>query len=155
MMSYTHSFLICKIVLKDVESDRSGFSLSDRTLPNPPKHPYFLHQWNEIHILPWRGLCTIMWMAFITVPEPQRASLMAQWIRICCNARDTGDAGSIPVSEGSLGGGHSNLLQYSYLGSLIDRGSLWAILHGVTKELNTTYWLKNNGRACMRISNKS
>ena len=33
----------------------------------------------------------------------------------------------------SPGGGKGNSLQYSYLGSSVDRGALWAIVHGVTK----------------------
>ena len=47
-----------------------------------------------------------------------------------CNA---GDAGSIPRSEGSPGGGHSNPLQYSCLKDPMDRGVWWAAVHGVAK----------------------
>ena len=32
---------------------------------------------------------------------------------------------------------NGNPLQYSYLGNPMDRGAWWAIVHGVTKELDT------------------
>ena len=35
--------------------------------------------------------------------------------------------------EDSLGGGHSNLLQYSCLKNPMDRGAWWATDHGVAK----------------------
>ena len=43
-----------------------------------------------------------------------------------------GDIGSIPGSERSPGEGNSNPLQYSWLGSPMDRGAWWAIVHGVS-----------------------
>ena len=42
-----------------------------------------------------------------------------------CNAGAVGDAGLIPGSGRSPGGGHSN--------PLMDRGTWWATVHGVTK----------------------
>ena len=44
-----------------------------------------------------------------------------------------GDMGSIPRSGRSPGERNGNLLQYSFLGNPNDRGSWWAIVHGVTK----------------------
>ena len=44
---------------------------------------------------------------------------------------NAGDAGSIPGLERSLGGGNGNPLQYSSLGNPMDRGTWWAIVHGV------------------------
>jgi len=41
--------------------------------------------------------------------------------------------GSIPRSGRSPEGGNGNPLQYSYLGNPRDRGSWWAVVHGVTK----------------------
>ena len=38
-----------------------------------------------------------------------------------CNARDSGDVGSIPGLERSPGGGYGNLLQCSCLENAIDR----------------------------------
>ena len=48
------------------------------------------------------------------------------------------DSGSIPGLEKSLGGGHSNPLQYSGQENAMDRGVWWATVHGVTKESNMT-----------------
>ena len=53
------------------------------------------------------------------------------------NVRDVGDAGSIPESGKSPGGRNGNPLQYSCLGSLMDRRAWWATVHGVT-ELDMT-----------------
>ena len=41
------------------------------------------------------------------------------------------DAGLIPGSGGSPGGGHGTLLQYSCLENPKDRGAWWATVHGV------------------------
>ena len=47
-----------------------------------------------------------------------------------CNAEDLG---LIPGLGRSPGGGNGNPLQYSCLGNPMDRGALWATVHGVTK----------------------
>ena len=49
------------------------------------------------------------------------------------NAEDTRDLGSIPGSGRSPGIGKGNQLQYSCLRNSMDRGALWAIVHGITK----------------------
>ena len=49
------------------------------------------------------------------------------------NAGDTGDTGLIPGSGRSPGEGNGSPLQYSCLGNRMDRGTWWAIVHGVTK----------------------
>ena len=49
------------------------------------------------------------------------------------NAGAAGDAGFIPVSERSPGGGNGNLLQYSCLENLMNRGGWQAAVHGVGK----------------------
>ena len=54
------------------------------------------------------------------------------------NAGDMRDAGSIPGSGRSPGGGNSNLLQYSCLGNPMDRGAWQVTVRGVTKKSNTT-----------------
>ena len=46
---------------------------------------------------------------------------------------NTGDPGLIPGSGRSLGEGNGNPLQYSCLENSMDRGSWWAIVHGVAK----------------------
>ena len=50
-----------------------------------------------------------------------------------CNAGDIGDSGLIPRLGRSPGGGNSNPLQYSCLQNSMDRGALWATVHGVAK----------------------
>ena len=54
------------------------------------------------------------------------------------NIRATGDAGLNPGSGRSLGEGTGNPLRYSCLGHPMDTGARRAIVHGVTKELDTT-----------------
>ena len=49
---------------------------------------------------------------------------------------NTGDSGLIPGLRSSPGVGNGNPFQYSRLGNPMDRGGLWAIVHGVTKELD-------------------
>ena len=48
-------------------------------------------------------------------------------------AGDFRDAGSTPGSGRSPGGGHGNLLQYSFLENPMDRRAWRATVHGVTK----------------------
>ena len=47
------------------------------------------------------------------------------------SACNTGDAGLIPGSGRSPGGGNGNPLQNSWLGNPTDRGAWWATIHGV------------------------
>ena len=49
------------------------------------------------------------------------------------SAWNAGDLGSIPGLGRSPGGEHGNLLQYSYLENLVERGTWRAIVHGVPK----------------------
>ena len=49
------------------------------------------------------------------------------------NAGDARDMGLIPASGRSLGEGHGNLFQYSYLENPMDRGAWRAAVHGVAK----------------------
>ena len=51
---------------------------------------------------------------------------------------NAGNLGSISGSGRSPGGGNGNPLQYSCLGNPMDRGALWATVHEVAKELDTT-----------------
>ena len=60
------------------------------------------------------------------------------------SAYNAGDPGSVPGSGRSPGEANGNPLQYSCLGSLMDRGALWATVHRVAKELDTTEQLNNN-----------
>ena len=55
-----------------------------------------------------------------------------------------GDTGSIPGLERSPGKRNGNQLQYSWLENPMDRVAWRAIVHGVTKESDTTEPLKSN-----------
>ena len=52
---------------------------------------------------------------------------------------NAGDAGSIPGSGRSAGEENGSLLQYTCPGNLMDRGALWAAVHGVAKDLVTEH----------------
>ena len=58
-----------------------------------------------------------------------------------CN---TGDTSSIPGWGRSPRERNGNPLQYSCLGNPMDRGAWQAIVHGITKESDTTWQLNNN-----------
>ena len=49
------------------------------------------------------------------------------------NAGGVREAGLIPGSGRSPGGGHGTPLQYSYLENPMDRGAWWATVHRVAK----------------------
>ena len=75
------------------------------------------------------------------------------------NAGATGDAGSFPGSGRSRGGGNGNPFQYPCLGNPLDRGTWWAIIHGVA-ELDTTEqlsifkryrWAEDGGCSCFQL----
>ena len=51
---------------------------------------------------------------------------------LSANAGDT-DPGSVPVSGRSPGIGNGNLLPYSFLENLMDRGAWWATVYEVAK----------------------
>ena len=72
------------------------------------------------------------------------ASQVAQLVKNpSASAGDTRDAGSIPGSERSPGGGNGNPLQYSCLGNPLDRGAWWAAVCGVAESQTrlSTHWL--------------
>ena len=50
------------------------------------------------------------------------------------NEEDARDVGSSPQSGRSPGVGDGNPLQYSGLGSSMDRGAWWTVVHGGHKE---------------------
>ena len=63
-----------------------------------------------------------------------RASQAALVVKnLPANAGDIRDAGLIPGSGRSPGGGHGNPLQYSCLENPMDREAWWATVHRVTK----------------------
>ena len=65
--------------------------------------------------LPW-------WHSWVKNPHAMQEA--------ACNIRDLG---SVPWLGRSPGEGNGNPLQYSCLGNPTDRGSLWAIVHGVAR----------------------
>ena len=62
---------------------------------------------------------------------------------------NAGDVDLIPGSGRSPGEGNGNPLQYSYMGNPVDRGTWWATVHEVTKELDVTQQLNNNCLLCI------
>jgi len=55
-----------------------------------------------------------------------------------------GDSGLIPGPGRSPVKGNANPLHYSCLGNPMDRGAWKATVHGVAKDLDTTWQLNNN-----------
>ena len=75
--------------------------------------------------------------------------MFPQWLsskEATCKEGASGDAGSIPGSERSPGGGHGNPLQYSCLENPMNRGAWRATVHGVAKELDITEQVITGGR---------
>ena len=56
-----------------------------------------------------------------------------RWLMVKNLPANAGDAGLIPGSGRSSGGGNGNPLQYSCLESSMDRRAWWAAVHGVAK----------------------
>ena len=74
----------------------------------------------------------IYWLTiFLTRKEASQVALVVK--NLLANAADLRDMGSIPGSERSPRGGHSNLLQYSCLENSMDRGAWQATVHRVAK----------------------
>ena len=65
---------------------------------------------------------------------------------------NAGDAGSIPGSGRSPGGGNGNQLQYSCLENSMDRGAWWATVQEVTK--SQTQLSTNKKEIGIRISDR-
>ena len=60
---------------------------------------------------------------------------MSPWQLSCKESTsNAGEVGLIPFLERSPGEGNDNLLQYSCLGNLMDRGAWWTTVHGATNE---------------------
>ena len=70
------------------------------------------------------------------------SSLVAQLVKnLPANAGEPRDAGSIPGSGRSPGGGQGNPLQYSCLKNSMDRGAWWAMVRKFTKSQTWLKWL--------------
>ena len=70
--------------------------------------------------------------------EPGASQVVPVVKNLPANAGDIRDAGSIPGSGRSPGKGNDNQLQHSCLENSMDRGAWQAIVHGVSKESDTT-----------------
>ena len=70
--------------------------------------------------------------------------------KLPANAGDIRDAGSIPGSERSPGGGHGNPLQGSCLENLMDRGAWQATVHRVAQ--NWTQLKRLSMHSCMHTN---
>ena len=73
------------------------------------------------------------------IQEASQAALVVKNLPV--NAGDVRDAGSIPGSGRSPGGGHGNPLWYSCLENPMDRGAWQAILHRLVKSWIQLKWL--------------
>ena len=73
---------------------------------------------------------------FTCILRPSQVALVVKNLPV--NAGDLRDAGLIPRSGRSPGGGYGKPLQYSCLENPMDRGALWATVFGFAKELDTT-----------------
>ena len=73
------------------------------------------------------------------------ASLVALVVKnLPVNTGDVRDPGSVPRLGQCPGGGNGNLLQYSCLENLIDRGAWWATIHRVAKSWSWLKWLSTH-----------
>ena len=68
---------------------------------------------------------------------------LLRWLSGKESTCQAGDAGSIPGSGRSPGGGNGNLLQYSCLENPMDRGPWWATVYRVIKRGNNySEWVR-------------
>ena len=72
-----------------------------------------------------------MWLLFKTMPDVGRFPGGTK--EPACQCRCIRDAGSIPRSRRSSGGGHGNPIEYSCLENPMNRGAWQAIVHRVTQ----------------------
>ena len=80
-------------------------------------------------------------------PGPSGISQMTLVIEdLPVNAGDIRDAGSIPWSGRSPGGGHGNSLQYYCLENPMDRGAWQATVHGIAKSQTLLKWLSTHAQ---------
>ena len=76
-------------------------------------------------------VCVCVCVTFIHLSVDRHLDWLPRWLSDKESACNAGDAGSIPGSGRSRGGGNGNPLQYSYLENSMDRGALQATVHGV------------------------
>ena len=74
----------------------------------------------------------------VIIEVPLLVVLMVKNLPANASEGDIRDVGSIPGLERSPREGNGNPVQYSCLENVMDREAWQAIVHGVTKELDTT-----------------
>ena len=102
----------------------SGFMMTDRSLVSTIN---ITLQWE------WQS---VYWVFRYNNRKDYTKTGLPQWLSGKESANNPGnsvDAGLIPESRRSLGGGHGNPLQYSYWENLMDRGAWRAPVHGVAE----------------------
>ena len=72
-------------------------------------------------------------MKFQSIPDKQRASLMAQQVKSSRAMQQTQDTQVQSLGGEEPGGGHGNPLQYSCLENPMERGAWQATVHGVAE----------------------
>ena len=114
-------------------------------IPSAQHHPWYQTQgWAESKLGAWR---LFPCLTFYFILEYSRASNIQGFPggsvvkNRPANAEAVRDAGSIPGSGRSLGGGNGNPLQSSCLDNAMDRGAWWNTVHGVTKSWTWLNWL--------------
>ena len=78
--------------------------------------------------------CSVLTVPTVN-PDPHFKGGGASPVAVCMQnlPANAGDPGSIPGSGRSPGGGNSNPFQYSCLENSMNRGALWATVHGVAR----------------------
>ena len=107
---------------------------------------YFINIGTELKRLIKRkdylSLITCVWEVMLVVKNPP------------ANAGDIRDRCSIPGLGRSPGEGNGNLLQYSYLENLMDRGAWRATVHRVSKNQTRLKWLSMHSCTQERVREK-
>ena len=78
----------------------------------------------QVQVLPWLQGDELLFEGFLGDPSSKEPT---------CNAGAAGNLGSILGSVKPPGGGNGSPLQYSCLETCMDRGTWWAIVHGVAE----------------------
>ena len=92
------------------------------------------------HLSPSK-LCCCFYTFYLIVCHKWASQVALVVKNLPANSRDTRDAGLIPESGRSPGGGNGNPLQYSCLENPIDRGAWQATVHEVAKSRTRPKWL--------------
>ena len=89
----------------------------------------------------WHWNLWLLWWVSLILP----ASRVVLVVRNApANAGDVREAGCIPGSGRSLGGGHGNPLQYSCLEKAMDRGAWCVTVYRVSKSRTRPKWLSTD-----------